>query len=150
MQDMIVVTLLALLRFLVPVLMIAGIAYLLAKLSRTPVQSEIRSPAEAKSLSPSEWARAVTVPAAVPCWEQNHCEPAKRSHCAAYLRSHVPCWLAVQVAEGQLRDGCLTCDLYHLEKRGRPYIRVVKGRKAEGMEAGAACADSASVQAGKV
>jgi hypothetical protein len=149
MQDMIVVTMMAVLRFMVPVFLIAGVAYLLVRYSRAQMQSDIQAPPEAKSLTPAEWARAVTVPSAVPCWEQKHCEPAKRSSCAAYKRSHVPCWLAVQVAEGQLRDGCLTCELYHLEKRDRPYIRVIRGRRAEGAEAGVACADGTTMQAGK-
>ncbi len=149
MQDLIVVTMMAVLRFLVPVLVIAAVAYLLVKYSRAQMQADIQAPAEARSLTPTEWARAVTVPPAVPCWEVNHCEPAKRSNCAAYKRSHVPCWLAVQVAEGQLREGCQTCGLYRLERRDRPYIRVVKGRKAEGAEVAVACADGTSVQAGQ-
>jgi len=93
--------------------------------------ADIKAPREAESLAPAEWARAVTVPPLVPCWVQQACDEARRADCPAFKRPEVPCWLAVQVAEGQLRDGCISCSMYHLEKGRRPVdLRVIKGRGA--------------------
>lgn len=131
MQDILALGFLGVLRIGVPALLIAGIGYMLVRYSKARISADIQAPAEAVGLSPAEWARAVTVPPVVPCWEQKNCDAAKRASCAAYKRSHVPCWLAVQVAEGQLRADCMSCDLYRLEKRDRPYLRVIKGRKAD-------------------
>lgn len=147
MQDILALGFLAVLRFGVPLAVIAGVAYLLIRYSKAQVQADIQTPREAEALAPAEWAKAITVPPAIPCWEQKKCDAATRANCAAYRRSHVPCWLAVQVAEGQLRSGCLTCDLYRLEKRDRPYLRVIKGRKAESPAAGIAVSQESSQEA---
>lgn len=142
MQDILVLGFLAVLRIGVPILLIMAIGYLLVRYSRARISADLQAPAEAVGMSPAEWARAVTVPPVVPCWEQKNCDATKRSNCAAYKRSHVPCWLAVQVAEGQLRADCMGCDLYRLEKRDRPYLRVIKGRKPEAVGAEvAACSE---------
>ncbi len=142
MQDILALGFLGVLRIGVPALLIIGLSYLLVRYSHARITADLQAPAETAGMSPAEWARAVTVPPMVPCWEQKNCDATKRSNCAAYKRSHVPCWLAVQVAEGQLRADCMSCDLYRLEKRDRPYLRVIKGRKTEVAAAEAvACAE---------
>ena len=146
MQDILALGFLAVLRIGVPIAITAAVVYLLVRYSKAEMQADIQAPPDAKGLAPAEWAKAVTVPPVVPCWEQKNCDLATRSNCAAFKRSHVPCWLAVQVAEGQLRASCLTCNMYHLEKRDRPYIRVIKGRKPDATEV--AVAEDASRQAG--
>ena len=131
MQDLLVLSVLAVLRVGIPVAAILGVSYLLLRYSKAQMLSDIQAPPEAATLAPADWARAVTVPPRVPCWEEKQCDTAKRASCAAYKRSHVPCWLAVQVSEGQLRSACVSCDMYRLEQRQAPYLRVVKGRKAD-------------------
>jgi hypothetical protein len=148
MQDILALSSLALLRFGVPLLVIAGAAYLLIRYSRAQMQADIQAPAGVQGMTPTEWAKAVTVPPVVPCWEQKKCDPLTRSNCAAYKRSHVPCWLAVQVAEGQLKASCQNCDMYRLEKRERPYIRVIKGRRQGAADV--AAIDDGARQAGNV
>jgi hypothetical protein len=131
MQDVLVLGLLGLLRVGVPILVIAGIGYYLVRRRHARLAADIQAPVDAGALGPADWARAITAPPAAPCWEQKNCDVGQREACAAYKRSHVPCWLAVQVAEGQLRSHCLNCDLYRVAKRDRPYLRLIKGRGAE-------------------
>lgn len=145
MQDLIVISIMAVLRVGIPAAVILGVGYLLLRYSKSRISADIQAPAEAAGLGPAEWAKAVTVPPANPCWEEKNCDPVKRSSCAAFKRAHVPCWLAVQVAEGQLRAECIDCEMYRLEKRQAPYLRVIKGRKPEKEEA--ACGEAACKEA---
>lgn len=48
----------------------------------------------------------------VNCWDVKKCDSTLRAQCAAYRRPELPCWLAIQAAQGRLRDECSTCDLY--------------------------------------
>lgn len=131
MLDTLIVALTFFLRFGVPALLLVGIGYMLGRYLGVRAPADIQAPMEAESLAPAEWARAVTVPPLVPCWVQQACDEARRADCPAFKRPEVPCWLAVQVAEGQLRDGCISCGMYHLEKNRRPVdLRVIKGRGA--------------------
>ena len=62
MQDMLVLSLLAVLRVGIPVAAILGVSYLLLRYSKAQMLSDIQAPPEAASLAPADWARAVTVP----------------------------------------------------------------------------------------
>ena len=47
------------------------------------------------------------------CWQIKGCSPAERNACPAYARSYLPCWLAVELANGgRSRDECLSCARY--------------------------------------
>ncbi len=47
------------------------------------------------------------------CWQMNGCSLAERSRCPAYRRPYLPCWLAVELANGgQPKAECLTCPRY--------------------------------------
>lgn len=137
MIDTVVMAFTFFLRLGAPVLLLVGVGYLLGRYLGVRAPADIQAPPEADALGPAEWARAVTVPPLVPCWVQNACDEARRADCPAFKRPQVPCWLAVQVAEGQLRSGCAACTMYHLEKARRPVeLRVIKGREAaEGRQA---------------
>lgn len=46
------------------------------------------------------------------CWDERHCTPQMKASCPAHQRPHIPCWLAVQLAEGHVRAGCADCRFY--------------------------------------
>ena len=127
MLDMLVMALGVFLRIGIPVLVVVGVGYLIVKYLKVPAQAEIQAPPEAAGLDAAAWAKAITVPPAVPCWIQNNCDDATREKCPAFKRSHVPCCLAVQVAEGKLHSNCVHCAMFRLEQDRRPpYLRAIK------------------------
>jgi hypothetical protein len=130
MQDLLVVIALALLRIGIPAAAILGVGYVAVRAFKGKSATEIEAPAEFAGLAPAEWAKAMTQRPAAACWEQRQCDATARATCAAYLRPKVPCWLAVQVAEGKLRDDCPSCSMYRLEAR----------RPSRQQAAGTACA----------
>jgi hypothetical protein len=53
----------------------------------------------------------------VACWELRGCSLAKRDKCPAYNRTYLPCWLAVQLANGgHLERACVDCLIYQPER----------------------------------
>jgi hypothetical protein len=47
------------------------------------------------------------------CWQVKGCSLAERSRCPAYRRPYLPCWLAVELANGgQTKGECLICTRY--------------------------------------
>lgn len=50
------------------------------------------------------------------CWNMKHCDSAKVAQCAAYKHPELPCWLALQVEGGKVREECFTCALYKPEQ----------------------------------
>lgn len=49
------------------------------------------------------------------CWNLMHCDSAQRAECAAFKHPDLPCWLALQVDAGKVREECFTCQLYKPE-----------------------------------
>lgn len=49
------------------------------------------------------------------CWDLNHCASSKRAQCAACRHPELPCWLALQVEGGKVREECFTCRLYRAD-----------------------------------
>jgi hypothetical protein len=50
------------------------------------------------------------------CWQVMVCPMDRRSVCPAYERSYLPCWLANQLAHGELKRECSACTFYDLRK----------------------------------
>ncbi len=46
------------------------------------------------------------------CWDFKRCDPTERAHCPAFQQTDLPCWLAIQVRAGHIRQECLSCALY--------------------------------------
>lgn len=47
------------------------------------------------------------------CWQIKGCSLAERSRCPAYRRAYLPCWLAVELANGgRTKDECFACARY--------------------------------------
>src|SRR5512132_2848234 len=51
------------------------------------------------------------------CWNVKRCDSAKVAQCAASKHPELPCWLALQVEGGKVREECFTCALYKPEQR---------------------------------
>lgn len=45
------------------------------------------------------------------CWKINNCSPALLKTCPGYL-SPFPCWQAMRLPNGYLRDKCLDCKIF--------------------------------------
>lgn len=45
------------------------------------------------------------------CWKIKGCQPEQREHCTG-ARSPLPCWQALRLPNGYLREGCLTCKVF--------------------------------------
>jgi hypothetical protein len=50
------------------------------------------------------------------CWQVLACSMERRSTCPAYERMYLPCWLANQLAHGELKRECSACIFYDLRK----------------------------------
>jgi hypothetical protein len=48
---------------------------------------------------------------ATPCWEIKNCTPEQRTACSA-RESGQPCWQTRRLANGYLREECLTCEVF--------------------------------------
>ncbi len=46
------------------------------------------------------------------CWDIRRCDSTKRAQCAASRHPDLPCWLAIQVEGGKVRENCFTCAFY--------------------------------------
>jgi hypothetical protein len=47
-----------------------------------------------------------------PCWEQKQCSAEKRESCPAYVEKGVPCWQVLRDKQGNLKSGCLECEVF--------------------------------------
>jgi hypothetical protein len=47
------------------------------------------------------------------CWKINNCSPTLRKTCPGYL-SPLPCWQAMRLPNGYLREKCLDCKIFRL------------------------------------
>jgi hypothetical protein len=45
------------------------------------------------------------------CWKFNNCPPALRKTCPGFI-SPLPCWQAMRLPNGYLRDECLNCKIF--------------------------------------
>lgn len=46
------------------------------------------------------------------CWDVKHCPETERVKCVASQRPDLPCWLAVQVSGGGLKEMCYACPVF--------------------------------------
>ena len=46
------------------------------------------------------------------CWDLKRCDPRAREQCPAFQHSDLPCWLALQLDNGKIREACLSCAMY--------------------------------------
>jgi hypothetical protein len=99
-----------LLRIAVPVGITALVAWLLRRLDAR-WQAEAEEQARKAALTPSQNGREV-VGKGLRCWEVRGCPPERRESCPAYLHPEIPCWQILRAPTGQLRKGCLECEVF--------------------------------------
>ncbi len=109
--EAVIVLLLFVVRIGIPIAVTLAFGYWLERKLR---------PAEAPAETP-ENIRLVRKPSNIirlHCWDIKRCEPAQRAHCATCRHPDLPCWLAIQVEGGKVREQCFTCGFY------RPQVMV--------------------------
>ncbi len=103
--------LLILARLGTPLVVLFGVGYLIQRYYR----QRYKNLAQRLAADPAgaTYNRALAGQAARPaCWQTKVCSLAERSSCPAFPRTYVPCWLAVKLADGELKHDCLSCALY--------------------------------------
>ncbi len=50
----------------------------------------------------------------VQCWTISSCPEIKREECVAYQIPSVPCWQHFRNGRGELREGCLECEIFRI------------------------------------
>ena len=95
----------------IPLALTLGLGYLVRRWLQLPSPEAVGNE---KSRRVVNWARARND--VLHCWDIRKCPVEIRNACPAYVQPELPCWQAVLEAEGRLRPGCLTCNLYPLAR----------------------------------
>lgn len=91
-----------LLRFGIPIFLTGVVVYFLRKLDARWQKDTKDRLSEMESLMPT-----------IRCWILNDCPRERMEKCPAYKQSGRPCWQVFRNPEGQLREKCLGCDVFH-------------------------------------
>ena len=102
MSEVLVILFGLLLRLAIPIVITVVAVYFLKRLDK-------RWQAEARQYVVSQ---PVPTAAPIPCWEWKNCTAEKRSACQAFQNTSTPCWQLFRDEKGQLREGCIGCDVF--------------------------------------
>ena len=58
------------------------------------------------------------------CWDEHGCTEEAKAKCPAFAKPELPCWLAVQMKTGHLRDNCSDCNFYNDSTHDQPVARA--------------------------
>ncbi len=101
------------LRIGVPLLVIMSLSYVAYRWLGAEERKPAQPAAEAPRVSlggPAPIARVLY--AGAHCWDIKKCPADLKATCPAYARPELPCWLAVQMKTGHLRNDCPDCSFY--------------------------------------
>jgi hypothetical protein len=101
-----IVFLLFLVRLAIPLMILLGLGYLYERHVAQQSRFEALQRHGQAAADPAAHLQAV------PCWEIMECPLDNRQQCVAAQRPGVPCWLALQLAEGHLPDRCIDCQIF--------------------------------------
>ena len=111
------VLVIAIVRLGVPLLAIIVLSYaayrylgrdkLPAKVAEEAVRKE-----RAATAGPAAVAHLMYAEVGTHCWDAHHCTPEMKAKCPAVARPELPCWLAVQMKTGHLKEKCFDCSYY--------------------------------------
>lgn len=124
-QDMLLMTAMFFVRLVLPFLVLFVIGYLIERWLSYPEEHRMT----ARHAEPTPPEGGIPTGQAVPAWSLLPCASRVRHAYAVLDRPALPCWLAVELAEGRLLEQCLGCQWY------RPRIKeraVVGNRLKEG------------------
>jgi hypothetical protein len=89
-----------LLRFGLPILVMAAVVYFLRHLDKR-WQEEGRQRMAVTAMRPA---------AQTPCWEVHNCQ--NKEQCLAFTNPGTPCWQQFRSQEGLLKENCLDCSVF--------------------------------------
>jgi hypothetical protein len=137
-RDILIVAGMFVLRIGIPLVIIAGLAYLLKRLDRRweeearrerSVISSVPQPAPAKpGRKPGTDVPGLQLPfdpglrspqpafASAPdryCWDVKGCSKTQRTRCPAFAHPDLPCWQARFQDEGHMPEHCSACQMFH-------------------------------------
>jgi hypothetical protein len=90
-----------------PALVLAGMVWVMRRLDARWQAEANRLPAARPAMDP-------------PCWEVRGCGPERRATCPVYGHAETPCWQQFRDHNGNLRAGCLTCELFAAVPASQP------------------------------
>ncbi|MEZ4637213.1 MAG: hypothetical protein R2856_20040 [Caldilineaceae bacterium] len=99
------------LRLGVPVAVVALVGY---ALHRMDAKWEAEADAYRRQSMPK--VEVTLRPVEQPCWVLKNCPEEMYTHCVAFEKSGMPCWLARSKADGMLPNACVTCTLFSLRR----------------------------------
>ena len=115
-ETLVVLAMLAL-RIAVPLLVIFGISYVAYRWigeEKPATVSTARQAATATQSAtlggPAPLAQVLFT--GVHCWDVKGCTEEMKAKCPAVAKPELPCWLAVQMKTGHLRQKCSSCNFY--------------------------------------
>ena len=90
------------LRLGLPILLTGVLIFLLSRLDKSWTSQALHDGA----VPASAFARNIG------CWDINNCTQEQKEHCEAFAHPEVPCWQHFRSSSGDLRDGCLGCEIF--------------------------------------
>lgn len=102
------------LRCVLPIVLMAAIAYSMKRLVKHWEREDAAAP-EARPAIPLPMivGSAESSPkSAIPCWVFKNCDESARDNCPAYITKAPLCWLARLGADGRVPAKCADCPLY--------------------------------------
>ena len=125
-QDILVISGMFFLRLGLPLLILFGIGYALERLLNYEEQDRVTT----RDAIPQLPEEVTIVPKAVPAWSMMPCASRVSRAYNVLGRPTLPCWLALELAEGRLLDQCPACQWYRPKIAEREVVGVSKGRHA--------------------
>ena len=111
-EGPLIVFLLFLVRLAIPLVILLGLGYLYERHVARQSRSEASQGHGEAAADPTAHPVTGYAAQAASCWEIMECPLDNRQQCIAAQRPGVPCWLALQLAEGHLPDRCIDCQIF--------------------------------------
>ena len=105
------------LRIGVPILVIMGLSYVAYRWLGEDTQKTVQPSKSATAATarvtiggPAPFAQVLY--AGANCWDFKGCTEEMKANCPAVAKPELPCWLAIQMKTGHLKDNCFGCQFY--------------------------------------
>ena len=115
-QSPLIVLFLFVLRLALPLFALLGIGYLYERYLAPRLSQSSQDKRQVDRVPTPSLGQIAPQPGyaaeAVPCWEFKQCTPEQMAQCPVPSRPGVPCWLTRQIAETQLPEKCVGCEIF--------------------------------------
>ncbi len=122
-QDVLIVTGLLFVRVGLPLIALLALGYLLDRWLGYAEEDRVTG----RRAEPTEVEVGMPAGQAVPAWTLMPCASRVRRAYSMLDRPALPCWLALELAEGRLWEQCPACRWYRPQVEERAELRVAKG-----------------------